>query len=330
MATNLKRILATESLSPAGRSVIDARDDIEMVHFPHHLTGEDFQKRMREVAPVHAVILGASRFGGAELDAAGEMMVVARVGVGYDAIDIPTMTQHKIPVMIAGVANSPSVAEQAMFMMLNLAKRATELDALVRERRWNDRFTTVPFDLFEKNVLVVGFGRIGSRTAKRCNAMEMNVLVYDPYKSDEEIGSAGCTAVRDLDAALERADFVTIHCPKTPETVNMFNAERLGRMKETAYLVNTARGGIINETDLFSALTENKLAGAGLDVLELEPPSEDNPLLALDNVILAPHMAGVTREAMGRMGEAAAKNILSVFDGVPMRENMVNPEVLDQ
>ncbi|MEM9358423.1 MAG: hydroxyacid dehydrogenase [Pseudomonadota bacterium] len=329
MAANLKRILTTSSLSPAGRAVLGSRDNIELVEFPHHLTGEDFQNLLREHAPVHAVVLGATRMTQAELDAAGDMNVVARVGVGYDAIDIPTMTKNKVPVMIAGTANSPSVAEQALFMMLNLAKRATELDSMVRENRWNDRFTAVPFDLFEKEVLVVGFGRIGSRTAKRCNAMEMKVHVYDPYKSDEEIGSAGCIVVKDLDAAVAQADFISIHCPKTPDTLNMFDADRIGRMKPTAYLVNTARGGIVNETALYAALVEKKIAGAGLDVLELEPPSEDNPLMKLDSVLLAPHMAGVTKEAMSRMGEAAAKNILSVFDGVPTRENMINPEVLD-
>ncbi len=329
MTTNMKRVFVTASLSAHGRAVFAERDDIEVRDFPHQLTGAEFQAALRAVAPVHGFILGATRMTAEELDIGEEVQVVARVGVGYDAIDIPTMTARGIPVMIAGEANSPSVAEQAMFMMLNLAKRANELDTMVRDNRWLDRFHAIPVDLYAKNVLVVGFGRIGSRTAKRCNAMEMNVLVYDPYKSEEEIGSAGCTAVKDLDAGVEKADFISIHCPKTPETLDMFNADRIARMKPTAYLVNTARGGIINETDLHAALSANKIAGAGLDVLELEPPAEDNPLLQLDNVILAPHMAGVTREAVDRMGAVAATNVLSVFDGVPVRENMVNPEVLD-
>ncbi len=328
MATNMKRVFVTASLSPAGRAVFAERDDVEVRDFPHQLTGEEFQAALREAAPVHGFILGATRLAAEELDIGQEVQVVARVGVGYDAIDIPTMTARGIPVMIAGEANSPSVAEQAMFMMLNLAKRANELDAMVRESRWLDRFKAVPFDLYGKNVLVIGFGRIGSRTAKRCNAMEMNVMVYDPYKPDETIGSAGCTPVKDLDQAIEKADFISIHCPKTEETLNMFDADRIARMKPTAYLVNTARGGIINEGDLYAALSEKRLAGAGLDVLELEPPNPENPLFKLDNVLFAPHMAGVTKEAMDRMGYVAAKNVLSVFDGDPTRENMVNPEVL--
>jgi D-3-phosphoglycerate dehydrogenase len=182
-------------------------------------------------------------------------------------------------------------------------------------------------DLYGKTVLVVGFGRIGTRSAKRCQAMEMNVLVYDPYVAAETIKQAGCEPVSDLDAAVTRADFITIHCPKTPETVGLFDAKRLARMKPTAYIVNTARGGIIDEPALHAALTSGKIAGAGLDVLAKEPPDNDNPLLKLPNVIKAPHMAGVTAESMDRMAVQAAQNVLSVFDGQPNRDNTVNREI---
>src|SRR5262249_31480359 len=188
--------------------------------------------------------------------------------------------------------------------------------------------TAVPVDLFGKTVLIVGFGRIGTRSAKRCQAMEMNVLVYDPFKSAAEIEGAGCEPVSNLDAALPRADFVTVHCPKTPETVGMFNAARLARMKSTAYLVNTARGGIIDEPALHAALSAGKLAGAGLDVYEQEPVQADNPLLKLANVVSAPHMAGVTKESLDRMGLQTARNILSALDGEPVRGNVITPEGL--
>jgi D-3-phosphoglycerate dehydrogenase len=177
-------------------------------------------------------------------------------------------------------------------------------------------------------VLIVGFGRIGTRTAKRCLAMEMNVLIYDPYKGAADIKAAGCEPVADLDAALPRADFVSVHCPKTPETVGMFNAARLKRMKPSAYLINTARGGIVEEKALHEALVSGKLAGAGLDVFEQEPPPKGHSLFALPNVITAPHVAGVTREAVDRMSEQTARNILSALDGVPIRQNVINPDVL--
>ena len=161
--------------------------------------------------------------------------------------------------MVAGTANSPSVAECALFMMLTLAKRANEMHSLVRDNKWPDRLGMLPFDLFGKTIVIIGFGRIGSRTAKRCLAMEMNVLVFDPYKSAADIKAAGCEPVADLDGALPRADFVSIHCPKNPETIGMFNADRLKRMKPTAYLVNTARGGIVVETALYDALVSGRL-----------------------------------------------------------------------
>jgi len=229
---------------------------------------------------------------------------------------------------VAGTANSPSVAEQALFMMLTLAKRAQEMHSLVKEGTWGSRLGKLPFDLYGKTLLIIGFGRIGTRTAKRCLAMEMKVLVYDPYKATAEIASAGCEAVADLDKALPRADFVSIHCPKTPETVGMFNAARLRLMKPTAYLINTARGGIVDEKALHEALVSGRLAGAGLDVFEQEPPPRGHLLLNLPNVIMAPHVAGVTVEAVDRMSEQTALNILSALDGDPIRQNVINQDIL--
>ncbi|MDO9564583.1 MAG: hydroxyacid dehydrogenase, partial [Bradyrhizobium sp.] len=253
---------------------------------------------------------------------------VTRIGVGFDAVDVPALSRRKVPLMVAGTANSPSVAEQALFMMLMLAKRAVEMHSIVKDGKWASRLGMLPYDLYGKTVLIVGFGRIGTRTAKRCLAMEMNVLIFDPYKPAAEITAAGCEPVADLDAALPRADFVSIHCPKNPETVGMFNAARLQRMKPTAYLINTARGGIIDEPALYDALSSGRLAGAGLDVFEQEPPPSGHSLFALPNVIMAPHVAGVTREAVDRMSEQTARNILSALDGQPLRQNVINQDVL--
>ena len=328
MAANKKKIFITESMSQQGRSLLRERDDIEVVEFPNMISAGDFEAMLKAQAPVHGVALGPTRFGESELVASKDMQVVTRMGVGYDAVDVPALSRRKIPLMVAGTANSPSVAEQALFMMLTLAKRAVEMHALVKEGKWSTRLGKLPYDLFGKTVLILGFGRIGTRTAKRCLAMEMNVLVYDPYKPAAEIKDAGCEPVADLDAALPRADFVSIHCPKTPETVGMFNAARLKRMKATAYLINTARGGIIDERALHDALVSGKLAGAGLDVFEQEPPTVGHSLFELPNVIVAPHVAGVTREAVDRMSEQTARNILSALDGEPIRQNVINQDVL--
>ncbi len=328
MTTNKKKIFITESFSQAGRILLQERDDLDLVEFPNMISAGDFEAKLREHAPVHGVALGATRFGEPELEASGDMKVVTRIGVGFDAVDVPALSRRKVPLMVAGTANSPSVAEQAMFMMLTLAKRAVEMHSIVKDGKWASRLGMLPYDLYGKTVLIIGFGRIGTRTAKRCLAMEMDVLVYDPYKPAAEIKAVGCEPVTDLDAALPRADFVSIHCPKNPETVGMFNAARLQRMKATAYLINTARGGIIDEPALYDALSSGKLAGAGLDVFEQEPPPSGHSLFALPNVIMAPHVAGVTREAVDRMSEQTARNILSALDGQPLRQNVINQDVL--
>jgi len=264
------------------------------------------------------------------MDVSPAMEVVARIGVGFDAVEVPALTARRVPLMVAGTANSTSVAEHAFHLMMALAKRTPALDALVRKGTWADRHGGLPMELSGKTVLIVGFGRIGTRSARRCQGFDMNVLIYDPYVPAEKITSAGCERVADLDAALPRADFVSIHCPKNPETVGMFNAARLARMKPGAFLVNTARGGIIDEPALYAALTSGRLAGAGLDVFEMEPTPVNNTLLQLDTVITSPHMAGVTTESVAGMARVTAENILSVLDGRPNRDNVINQEVLDR
>jgi len=328
VATNKKRVLVPHTMAKAGFEVLGSRDDVEAVPFPNGAPPKEFNVLLRRDGDVHGAILGLTRFGDEECAGANGLQVVARIGVGYDTVDVPALTRHRVPLMIAGTSNSPSVAEQAMHFMMALAKRGAYMHGMVQTGKWREGMTDLPVDLIGKTVLVIGFGRIGTRTSKRCQAMEMNVLVYDPFLPAESVRAAGYEPVADLDAAVPRADFVTIHCPKTPETVGMFGTQRLARMKKTAYLVNTARGGIIDEAALHAALTGGVIAGAGLDVFDMEPTSPDNPLLRLANVISAPHMAGVTKESIERMAAQAALNVLSVFDGKPIRENVVNPEAL--
>jgi D-3-phosphoglycerate dehydrogenase len=199
----------------------------------------------------------------------------------------------------------------------------------VRDGRWGDRHAALPMELAGKTVLILGFGRIGTRTARRCLGFDMNVLVFDPFIDQAKITAAGCEATADLDRALPRADFLTVHCPKSPATVDLINAARLAKMKRGAFLVNTARGGIVNEPALYDALVSGQIAGAGLDVFDMEPTPVDNKLLSLDTVLASPHMAGVTVEAVQAMAVATARNILSVLDGAPNRDNTINPEVYE-
>ena len=324
--TNRKKIMVPTTMSKSGWALIEARDDVEGVEFVPTIPKAEFHKVLEEAS---GICLGVQPFSDPELDAAPQLEVVSRIGVGYDAVDVPALTRRRLPLMIAGTANSVSVAEAGIFLMMSLARRGAAMDRMVKEGRWSDRYKEqMPVDMYGKTVLVVGFGKIGSRSARRLAAMECNVLVYDPYIYSETIRGSGYEPVGDLDEALARADFVTIHCPKTPETIGLFNAARLARMKPTAYLVNTARGGIIDESALHDALVGRKIAGAALDVFDQEPTPTDNPLLKLANFICAPHMAGVTGEAVERMAIVTVQNMLSVLDGKPNRENVVNKEVL--
>ena len=324
MSPNRKHLLIPTTLAAPGRAILEGRGDVRVTTYAPSLPPADLHALLHDAA---GIALSYTPFGPAELAAAPALQVVARIGVGFDAVDVPALTAGGIPLMVAGTANSRSVAEHAMHFMFALAKRGAMLDRIVRQGRMHDRRTDLPVELAGKTVLVVGFGRIGTRTARRCQAMDMDVLVHDPYVAEAAIREAGCAPAPDLDAALPRADFVTIHCPKNRETVGMFGAARLARMKRGAFLVNTARGGLVDEEALHAALVEGRLGGAGLDVFDPEPPPATHRLLQLDRVLTSPHMAGVTVEAMAAMAETTARNMLSVLDGTPAEENAVNPEV---
>ena len=324
-ATNIKKLLLPMTLAKAGWAIVEAREDVQGVEFAPTISNAEFHALLEDAS---GIALGVRRFSDPELDAAPQLEVVSRIGVGYDEVDVPALNRRRVPLMIGGTSNSVSVAEAGIFLMMSLARRGAAMDAMVREGRWRDRYNEMPVDLYGKTVLIIGFGKIGTRSARRFAAMETNVLIYDPYTYSETIAGMGYEPVGDLDEGVARADFITIHCPKTPETTGLFDAARLGRMKKTAFIVNTARGGIIDEKALYDALSKNQIAGAALDVFVQEPTPTDNPLLKLKNFIAAPHVAGVTREAVDRMAMVTVQNMLSVIDGKPNRENVVNKEVL--
>jgi D-3-phosphoglycerate dehydrogenase len=321
---NRKKVLIVGRLPQAGIDLLKSRDDVDY----EILTDVSVPSLHAKLKDANAVTLGAQPFRQAELDVAPVMMVVARLGVGFDSVEIPPLNKRKIPLMTTGIANSVSVAEHAMYMLLASARLSKKHDRFVRDKGWHHRLSDLPADLAGKSILVVGMGRIGSRTVKRCVAFEMDVHVLDPNISEADIKKAGAAKVTNLEAILPKVDFVSVHCPKSPETVNMFNTKTLALMKEDAFLVNTARGGIVDEEALYRALANGKLRGAGLDVLDKEPPDPSNKLFGLENVIFSPHMAGVTKEASDRMATTAIENILSVFDGRVNAANVVNKEVL--
>src|SRR6201996_741082 len=219
---NRKKIMVPKTMSKSGWTLIEQRDDLEGIEFDTNMPTAEFHKMLDDVS---GICLGVQPFSDPELDAAPQLQVVSRIGVGYDAVDVPALTRRKVPLMIGGTASSVSVAEAGVFLTMSLARKGASMDALVKEGRWNDRYKELPVDLYGKTVLIIGFGKIGTRSARRFAAMETNVMVYDPYMYSETIRGNGYEPVQDLDAAVRRADFITIHCPKTPETVGLFNAD---------------------------------------------------------------------------------------------------------
>ena len=326
MATNKRKVMLPHTMGKQGVAIVQARDDIETVIYQAGIAQADL---LPQLADCSGIALSATPFKQTEMDASPAIQVVARIGVGFDAVEIPPLSARKIPLMTTGIANSTSVAEQAISFVFALAKRHAALDAMVKEGRWMERFNAVPMELAGKTLLIIGYGRIGTRTARKALALDMHTLVYDPFISQGMISGAGHEPTVDLDAAVARADFITIHAPKSASTIGLFNAERLAKVKKGAYIVNTARGGIIDEPALYDALVSGHIAGAGLDVFDMEPTPKNNSLLQLPNVISAPHMAGVTVEAVAGMAEQTARNMLSVLDGNIIRDNVVNKEVLD-
>ena len=327
MTTGKKRLLLPKTMAKPGWELAKSRSDVDAIPFAPGVAAPEFH---RLLADIDGVALTSTPLRAPEIAAAPRLKAVGRIGVGFDAVDVEALNARGIPLMTCGTDNSPTVAEYAMFMMLTLVKRGPQMDAVVRQGRWASRYDELTTELMDKTLLIVGFGRIGTRIAKRALAMDMKVEVYDPYVKPDAVRAAGCTPVPDLDSALPNADFVTIHCPKNKETAGFFNAERIARMKAGARLINTARGGLVDEAALYAALKAGKLAGAGIDVWSPEPPITDNPLFTLQNVIAAPHMAGNSRESLDRKSLTVVKNILSVLDGSPRTEYVVNPESLQK
>jgi D-3-phosphoglycerate dehydrogenase / 2-oxoglutarate reductase len=319
------RVLLGRKLHPAGMAVFQARArDLDIVTL-HDAPVEEFHQHL---SSADAVMLWLERIDPAALAIAPRLKVVSRLGVGFDTVDIPACSARGIPVMVVNGTNDLSVAEHAMMLMLTVARRAADHDRHVKQGGWWDGPDPRMVDLAGRTVLVVGYGRIGSRVANYCRAFQMKVRVMDPAFHPARIAADGFVPVRDLHSALAEADVVTLHCPLSPETHHLMDARAFAALKPGAILVNTARGPLVDQAALVAALRSGRLHGAGLDVLEVEPARRDNPLFAEPNVVLSPHNAGSTEESLARMARQAARNILDALDGNPDPAMMVNPEIL--
>jgi len=258
-----------------------------------------------------------------------ELMMISRTGAGVDNVDIPAATEKGIIVTSSIGVNTTSVAEHALALILALFKQLFLMDSEVRKGNFAIRYKNLPQDLRGKTIGIVGFGRIGSSIAQACHAIfAMKVLAYDALLTDAQKAQyKEWVTFVDLAELSRNADVISIHTPLTPDTKGMFNGRFFAAMKKTAFIINTSRGGVINEPDLVRALKEGVIAGAGLDVFDQEPIPPGNELLSLPNVILTPHTAALTEECVTRMAVAGAERVVDLFDGFTP-DNVANPEVL--
>ena len=251
------------------------------------------------------------------LEKCKNLKVISRHGVGYDNVDIKFLKKNNITLLVTATTASVSPAEHIMFMILNISKGKNFYDQAVR----NGKFESIMhmknnnnFELSNKKILIVGFGRIGRKLIKRCLGFEMKVYAYDPFVDNRIIESFGGIKVDDLNKSLKEIDILSLSVPLTEKTHNMINLEKMKIMKKSAVIINTSRGGVVNERDLNEALNNKIIYGAGLDVFEKEPPDNANPLLTNENVLLSPHAATFTEECLSKMSIETVQNIINFFE----------------
>lgn len=259
------------------------------------------------------------------LDKSPRLKVIAKLGVGLDTIDINAASQHNAIVFHTPGVNNHAVADHAFALILSLARKIIYCDRSLREKQW-EHTKIMGLEVWRKIIGIIGLGAIGRNVALRAEGFQMRVVAYDPFWPEEFAKEQGIERM-ELDELLKVSDIVSIHTPLTPESKGMINKKALRLMKPTALLINTSRGEIVNELDLYTALKNNEIAGAGLDVFENEPPI-DTPLLELDNVVLTPHTAAFTYDALKNMSVAIVDQLLEYFKGKKPKHT-VNPEVFD-
>lgn len=266
------------------------------------------------IGKADALILRTQPLSAATVATADRLRLVSRHGVGYDAVHLPSLNERGIALAVVGDVNSVSVAEHSMMMILAASKRVLRGDQAVRDRsRWGWRNLLQAEEVFGKTLLIIGYGRIGRHLARMATAFGMTIKAYDPFLEKLGWPEGPVEPASDLLEALAWADVVSVNVPKSDKPI--IGLQELDHMKVGSILVNTARGGIVDEKALVDALASGRLGAAGLDVFDEEPPSPDNPLLAFDQVVLSPHIAGLTRECGERMAVASVQNVLDFFAG---------------
>jgi len=307
----MKKIMIIQDIDNKGKELLSNHPDYEF-EVINDVNDPELKKK---IIDCDGASLRTGKLPGEIINLGKKLKIISRHGVGYDNIDLETCKKKDITIAITATANAVAVAEHVMFMLLNISKRKNMYDDCVKNGDFTDR-NKLPKtqEIWGKNILIAGFGRIGQSLIKRCLGFEMNVFVYDPFVSSEKIESFGGKKIENFKDSVNIMDALSLHVPLNDETKNMINLDLLKTMKKNCIIINAARGGIINENDLDNALNDNLIFGAGLDVFETEPPKNDNPLLKNDKVFLSPHTAAFTEECMIRMAKETTQNIIDFFD----------------
>ncbi len=307
----MKKILIIQDINNKGKQLLTNHPDYEF----EVIEDVNDPELKNKILDCDGASLRTGKLPGEIIKLAKKLKIISRHGVGYDNIDLETCKKNGIKIAITANSNAVAVAEHVMFMLLNISKRKNMYDNCVKNGNFIDR-NKLPKtqEIWRKNILIAGFGRIGQSLIKRCNGFEMNVFVYDPFVSSDKIESLGGKKIDDFKESVKNMDALSLHIPLNAETKNIINLDLLKTMKKNCIIINAARGGIINENDLNKALNDNLIFGAGLDVFETEPPKNDNPLLKNDKVFLSPHTAAFTEECMIRMAKETTQNIIDFFD----------------
>ena len=332
MAAKLRVTVTREMLNPDGNypehlQQLPLRTDPRVEFTPQPKVVDTISGS--DIRGYDACLAGSALWTNDSFRGAESLCCISRWGVGYDNIDPVACTQADVVLITTRGALDYPVAESALSYMLALSHRMLLKDRLARANDWTQRLTTLGNELREKTFGIVGLGAIGNALLKLLAPFQPGrIVVYDPFVTDARAKELGAEKV-DLTMLCKVADIITIHTPKTKETTDLIRAEHFKLMKPTAYLINTARGGIVNQHDLYEALRDKRLQGAGIDVFEKEPPSPDDPLLKLDNVILSPHANSLTQECFRDIGLHITKNVLKLVDGAAP-EFAVNRDVLER
>jgi len=307
----MKKILIIENIHESGIKLLKEKKDFTF----EIIDNSDPVFIKKKIDDCDAIVLRTFRLSAELINSAKKLQIISRHGVGYDNVDLDTIKKRNITLAITATTNAVAVVEHVFFMMLNISKGHDMYDKCVKSGEFSKR-SQLPrtIELWNKKILIVGFGRIGQNLIKRCLGFEMEVFVYDPFIDENKINSLGGKKVSNINSIIKDMDYVSVHVPLNDKTRNLINLNNMKTMKKTAILINAARGGVINESDLEVALNKNYIFGAGLDVFEKEPPDINNPLLKNKKVFLSPHVASFTEECMQRMSKETIQNIIDFFE----------------